>query len=102
MRGPWHTGAVDRAPALLLLAIASCSPRSTTPAPPGDARAGHPDAMIDAHVDAGPIAISAPAPPIACPDGTAVHVGAPPDHRAWCEQPDGTRQGPFVELYPDG
>ena len=58
--------------------------------------------MPDARPDAGPFATLAPGPPIACPDGTTIALADPPERRAFCAAPDGTRQGPFVELYPDG
>jgi antitoxin component YwqK of YwqJK toxin-antitoxin module len=43
-----------------------------------------------------------PAPSLACPDG-AVRVRAPlPERAVHCARADGSRHGPFAELYPDG
>jgi antitoxin component YwqK of YwqJK toxin-antitoxin module len=43
-----------------------------------------------------------PPPSLPCPDG-AERVRAPlPARAVYCQRPDGTRHGPFAELFPDG
>jgi antitoxin component YwqK of YwqJK toxin-antitoxin module len=52
-------------------------------------------------IDAAPP--DAPPPPrLACESGTAITPGPAPEPTFYCARPDGTRDGPFVETFPDG
>jgi antitoxin component YwqK of YwqJK toxin-antitoxin module len=62
---------------------------ATTPnAPPLDAGVAPPDAP--------------PTPTLACEPGTAVMPAPAPEPTFFCAKPDGTRQGAFHTLFPDG
>ena len=65
---------------------------TVTPAPVAPP-APTPDAGLSQPLDA---------PKLACGDGTAPAAAPAPESTYFCAKPDGTRDGPFVALFPDG
>jgi antitoxin component YwqK of YwqJK toxin-antitoxin module len=94
-----HVVLSPHASAVLLTFAVACgsgagpksSPTELTPAPPTAA----------VPIDAGPPADAQDPPKLAC-EGDATATPAPfPDPTWYCARPDGTKQGPFITLYPD-
>jgi antitoxin component YwqK of YwqJK toxin-antitoxin module len=98
----------------ILTSITACGSRPSVPqvAPHEPPRALPPRALPPQRPAQAPIAQVAAVdaalpdvpelPHLVCGPGTGIEVGRAPEAGWYCARPDGTRDGPFVTMFPDG